>query len=275
VSSAAPNAASACESVVELAGVHVSYDGKQTWALRGVDLRVARSERWVVIGPNGCGKSTLVQLVSGYLHPSNGELTLLGGRLGHGVDWRALRTRVAVVSAAFAKMVRPELCGRDLVMTAKHGALEPWWHEWTEADRERAQGLLDAAGFGHLGDRAFGVCSEGERQQIQLARSLMRPPELLVLDEPAAGLDLGARERLVARLAHVAASPEIPGVVLVTHHVEEIAPGFTHALVLRAGETVASGPLTEALTSDTVSSAFDLAVDVRHEHGRVSVALRR
>jgi iron complex transport system ATP-binding protein len=256
--------------LVELSEVGVSFDGKVTWALQNVNLQVNPGERWVVLGPNGSGKSTMVQLVSGYLHPSVGALSLFGGQLGKGVDWRKLRLGVGVMSAAFAKMVRPELTGQDVVMTAKNGALEPWWHEYDDDDRTRAYELLKAGGFGYLATREFGVCSEGERQQIQLARVLMANPKLLVLDEPAAGLDLGARERLVARMAAVAADPTVPGLVLVTHHVEEIAPGFTHALVLRKGEVVAQGPFDETLTSEIVSHAFDVNVTIDRNGGRLN-----
>ena len=203
-----------------------------------------------------------------------GDLSLLGARLGSGVDWRIHRTRISVVSAAFAKMVRPELEGRDVVMTAKFAALEPWWHTYDDADRARAEGLLSAAGFGYLADRRFGTMSEGERQQVQLARTLMGVPELVVLDEPAAGLDLGARERLVARLGAIAADPTIPAAVLVTHHLEEIPPGFTHALLLRRGRVVASGPIGEAITSDTVSTAFEVPVDVIAGNGRFAARIR-
>jgi iron complex transport system ATP-binding protein len=256
--------------LVELADVGVSFDGKSTWALQNVNLQVQAGERWVVLGPNGSGKSTMVQLVSGYLHPSVGALSLFGGQLGKGVDWRKLRLGVGVMSAAFAKMVRPELTGQDVVMTAKNGALEPWWHEYDDDDRTRAYDLLNAGGFGYLATREFGVCSEGERQQIQLARVLMANPKLLVLDEPAAGLDLGARERLVARMAAVASDPSVPGLMLVTHHVEEIAPGFTHALVLRKGEVVAQGPFDETLTSETISHAFDVNVTIDRNAGRLN-----
>ena len=261
--------------LVALRGVGVSHDGRATWALRDLDLEVRRGERWVVLGPNGSGKTTLVQLVTGYLHPSVGELVLLGGRLGHGVDWRRLRTRIGVVSAAFAKMLRPEIDALDVVMTAKHAALEPWWHEYDDADRARALALLDAAGFAHLADRPFGVLSEGERQQVQLARTLMGAPELLVLDEPAAGLDLGARERLVGRMAAVAADPRVPGMVLVTHHVEEIPPGMTHALILRSGTVVAAGPIGEVVTGPVVSEAFGVDVEVEPSgRGRFACRIR-
>ncbi len=248
--------------------VGVSFDGKESWALRNLTVTAQTGERWVVIGPNGSGKSTFVQLATGWLHPSVGDISLLGAQLGKGVDWRLLRTRIGVVSASFAKLVRPELLARDVVMTARYGALEPWWHEYSYEDRRRAFDLLHAAGFDYLADRAFGVCSEGERQQIQLARALMASPKLLVLDEPAAGLDLGARERFVQRLTEVVADPEIPGVVLVTHHVEEIAPGFTHALVLRGGVAVTQGPIHDVLTSESVSEAFEVKVVLERNQDR-------
>ncbi len=256
-----------------MAGLGVSYNGLETWALRDVDVVVESGQRWVVLGPNGSGKSTFVQLITGYLHPTKGDFALLGGRLGQGVDWRKMRTRIGCVSAAFAKMLRPELSGLNAVMTAKYAALETWWHDYTDDDAARAQSLLDAGGFGYLSDRSFGVMSEGERQQVQLARSLMVTPELLVLDEPAAGLDLGARERLVARMAAVAADPTIAAMVLVTHHVEEIPPGMTHALLLRAGQVVAQGPIADVLTSTTVSSTFDLRVTIESREGRFSVRI--
>ncbi len=261
------------QSLVEMNGLGVSYDGDGVWALRSVDLRIETGERWVILGPNGSGKSTFVQLITGYLHPTVGEFVLLGGQLGKGVDWRKMRTRINCVSAAFAKMLRPELTGRDAVMTAKFGALETWWHEYSDDDRMRADGLLEAAGFGYLADRGFGVMSEGERQQVQLARSLMLTPELLVLDEPAAGLDLGARERLVGRMADVAADPSIPAMVLVTHHVEEIPAGMTHALLLRSGSVVAQGAIDDVLTSANVSATFDLEVTIESRAGRFSARL--
>ena len=279
VSSVAPSATASSavdESgfLVGLRGIGVSYDAKETWALQNLDLVVHPGERWVVLGPNGCGKTTFVQLITGYLHPTVGDLSLLGARLGRGVDWRLLRTRLGVVSAAFAKMVRPELLAADVVMTAKYAALEPWWHEYSEEDRDRAQTLLDAGGFGYLAARPFGVLSEGERQQVQLARSLMTNPDLLVLDEPAAGLDLGARERLVARIAAIAGNADLPGAVLITHHVEEIPPGFTHALLLRAGHTVASGPIEQTLQSSTVSEAFGVDVRLTFDEGRFAARVR-
>ena len=256
--------------LAKLVGVSVSYDG-MTDVLSDVDFSVSSGERWVVIGPNGCGKSTMVQLLTGFLHPSRGDYTLLGERLGSGVDWRKHRTQIGFVSAALAKQMRVGISAADVVMTALHGALEPWWHEYSDRDRMRAVHLLEAAGYGYVASRPFGVLSDGERQQVMLARSLMRPPKLLVLDEPAAGLDLGNRERLIARLSAVAlgdGADGAAGMVLVTHHVEEIAPGFTHALLLREGRVVAAGAIDDVLTDDNVSAAIGLSVKLRRDDDR-------
>lgn len=258
---------------VDVTDLSLSHDGGLSWALRDLTLRVAAGERWVVLGPNGCGKSTLVQIITGWLHASTGDVALLGARLGQGVDWRRHRERIGVVSAAFAKLIRPEIEARDVVMTAMHAALEPWWHEYSDEDRTRAGQLLVDAGFGYLAHRPFGALSEGERQQVQLARTLMGRAELLVLDEPAAGLDLGARERFVGRLGAVAADRTIPAIVLVTHHLEEIPGAFTHALLLRAGQSVAQGPIDEVLTSPNVSDTFNLQVTVTADGGRFGVRL--
>ncbi len=253
--------------LAQLVGVSVSYDGA-TDVLRDVNFAISSGERWVIIGPNGCGKSTMVQLLTGFLHPSRGEYSLLGARLGSGVDWRKHRTQIGFVSAALAKQMRPQIAAVDVVMTALHGALEPWWHEYSDEDHQRAYHLLEAAGYGYVASREFGVLSEGERQQVMLARSLMRPPRLLVLDEPAAGLDLGNRERLIARLSAVAGDhggDGVDGMVLVTHHVEEIAPGFTHALLLREGRVVAAGAIDDVLTDGNVSDAIGLSVTLRRD----------
>jgi iron complex transport system ATP-binding protein len=251
-----------------LTDVRLSHDGGTNWALDGLSLQVHDHERWVILGPNGSGKSTLVQIVTGWLHTSRGDVAILGARLGKGVDWRLHRQRVGVVSAAFAKLLRTDLPAQDVVMTAKHAALEPWWHEYSDEDRQRAYDLLDVGGFGYLAQRNFGALSEGERQQVQLARTLMGNPDLLVLDEPAAGLDLGARERLVGRLTELAADPSPMPIVLVTHHLEEVPVGFTHALLLRNGRAVAQGPIADVLTSANVSETFGLSVDVDRVAGR-------
>ncbi|HET9071525.1 MAG TPA: ATP-binding cassette domain-containing protein [Acidimicrobiales bacterium] len=247
----------------------VDLDRVSTPILQQVAFTVEAGERWAVLGPNGSGKTTLLELASGYLHPTRGTVEVLGERLGR-TDVRALRPRVGLVSASVAKMLQPGLTGTEVVMSAAHGALEPWWHRYDDRDRARARALLEAAGFGHTAERPFGVLSEGERQQVLLARTLMAEPDLLLLDEPAAGLDLGGRERLVARLASLAGDPAAPPIVLVTHHVEEIPGGFDHALLLRAGEVVAAGPIAEALRAETLSATFGLRLALDRSDGRWS-----
>jgi iron complex transport system ATP-binding protein len=239
----------------------------QTLVLRDVSWRVATGERWAVLGPNGSGKTTMLQLASGYLHPSRGTVAILGQSLGR-VDVRRLRERIGVVSAAVAKMLVPSVSARDIVMSARHAALEPWWHEYSTDDQSAAQALLDRAGFGGVADRPYGVLSEGERQQVLLARTLMGEPDLLLLDEPAAGLDIAGRERFLAGLATLAADASSPPIVLVTHHVEEIPSHFSHLLLLRQGGVVAAGPLATTLTSANLSACFDLPLAVTGAGGR-------
>lgn len=235
--------------------------------LRGVDWSVADRECWAVLGPNGSGKTTMLQLASGYLHPTRGSVDILGYRLGR-VDVRKLRERIGVVSAAVARMLVGRVSAQNVVMSARHAALEPWWHTYDAADQTRARELLAEAGFEAVADRPFAVLSEGERQQVLLARTLMAEPDLLLFDEPAAGLDVGGRERLVARLGRLADDPLAPPLVLVTHHVEEIPAGFTHLLLLREGKVVVAGPITDALRADALSECFGIALTLRCEAGR-------
>jgi iron complex transport system ATP-binding protein len=237
--------------------------------LARVDWVVAPSDRWVVIGANGSGKTSLLRLAGAQVRPSMGTVDVLGKRLGR-TDMRELRHRIGVASAAVTDQLRPGLSAHDAVVTARHGALEPWWHDYATDDHQRADGLLDAMGCGAFRDRPIGTLSQGERQRVVLARALMPRPGILLLDEPAAGLDLAAREALVSRLAALAADPEAPPVVLVTHHVEEIPPGVTHALLLREGQVVTSGPIDTTLTGDNLSAAFDLTVKLERHDDRWS-----
>lgn len=225
--------------------------------LDSIEWTVEPDQRWVVLGPNGCGKTSLVRVASLYLHPSSGTVEVLGQRLG-GCDVRTLRARIGVTSQAFADLLRPDLAATDVVMTARHAALEPWWHRYDDDDRIRAQVLLDRLGVAHTADRAFGSLSSGERQRVQLARTLMADPDLLLLDEPAAGLDISAREDLVDRLGVLAVDPTTPATVMVTHHVEEIPPGFTHALLMRGGSVMAAGPVDQVVTAVSLSACFGL-----------------
>jgi iron complex transport system ATP-binding protein len=248
---------------------HVSVLRDGTALLDDITWSVGMTDRWALLGPNGSGKTTLLRVAGSALWPTRGVVEVLGERLG-GVDMRELRKRIAVVSASVTRTLRPEIPALDVVLTGRHAALETWWNEYTDADRDEAHGLLDEAGFGgaRFAERPFGLLSEGERQQVLLARALMGRPELLLMDEPAAGLDLGARERLLGRLAELAADPDVPPLVLVTHHLEEIPPGVTHAALLRGARLLAAGPVDEVLNGDAVSEAFGIAVDVERRGGR-------
>jgi iron complex transport system ATP-binding protein len=241
--------------VVELAGVSVVRGTARL--VDGVDWVVEDSDRWVVIGPNGAGKTTLLQILAAQLHPTSGLVGLLGEVIG-AVDVFELRPRIGLTSAALADRLPRSEQVSDVVVSASYGVLGRWREEYDETDHKRAAGLLDELGIGHLADRTFGTLSEGERKRVQIARALMTDPELMLLDEPAAGLDLAGREQLLRALSGIAADAAAPSIVLVTHHVEEIPPGFTHALLLREGRVVRAGPIDEALTSESLSTAFGL-----------------
>jgi prolyl oligopeptidase len=235
--------------------------------LRALDLAVPAGARCLLVGANGSGKTTLLRLAGGWLFPTTGTVDVLGQRLGR-VDVRTLRRRLGYASGALTSQLRGSATGLEIVMAAKYAALETWWHSYDDADRARARALLDRMGCGHLADRPIATASDGERQRVQLARTLMVDPDLLLLDEPTAGLDLGGREALVGRLADLAAAPDAPPTVLVTHHTEEIPPGFTHALLLRSGGVLAAGPLDETLTAATLSACFEVAVTLERRNGR-------
>jgi len=232
-----------------------------------VDLAVASDERWVVLGPNGAGKSTLLSIASGRLFPTSGAVGILGERLGQ-VDVFELRPRIGLASTALAGSVPGTEKVRDVVVTAAYGVTGRWNEEYDPADEERAGELLALLGVAHLADRMFGTLSDGERKRTQIARALMTDPELLLLDEPAGGLDLGGREDLLRRLTALAGDPDAPTTVLVTHHVEEIPVGTTHALLLRQGAVVAAGPVETTLTSQNLSATFGLALEVTARGGR-------
>jgi iron complex transport system ATP-binding protein len=244
----------------------------ETQVLRGVSLRVQTDDRWVILGANGAGKTTLLRIAALYQHPSSGTVVVLGKRLGR-VDVRELRERIAFSSPAIAAKLEPSMTAAEVVMTAKYAALAPWWHRYDDADRTRARSLLERFGCGFLAEHLFPTLSAGERQRVLLARALMRDPELVLLDEPTAGLDIGGREQLLSDLAALASAPAAAPVVLVTHHLEEIPPGFTHALVLRNGETIASGPLAGTLTDAVLTECFGVALRVEHTDDRFTARL--
>jgi iron complex transport system ATP-binding protein len=230
--------------------------GPVTWA-------VELDERWVVIGPNGAGKTSLLRIAAAMEHPSSGTAYVLGERLGK-TDMSELRSRVGLSSSALSQRVPEGELVKDLVVSAGYAVLGRWRERYDDVDYEQAIDMLESVGAEHLSDRTYETLSEGERKRVLIARSLMTDPELLLLDEPAAGLDLGGREELVARLADLAADPDSPATVLVTHHVEEIPPGFSHCLILSEGKVVDSGLLTDVLTADNLSKAFgqSIALDI-------------
>ncbi|MBO3745794.1 ABC transporter ATP-binding protein [Streptosporangiaceae bacterium NEAU-GS5] len=249
--------------VLRMQDVAVRRDGAAL--LRGIDWTVLEDERWVVIGPNGAGKTTLLQVAAALIYPTEGSVEILGERLGQ-VDVFELRPRIGLASSALAERVPPDEKVIDLVLTASYAILGRWTEEYDSHDLTRAVELIDQLGCAHLIRRRFGTLSEGERKRVQIARALMPDPELLLLDEPAAGLDVAAREDLVRRLNFLATDPKAPTTVLVTHHVEEIPAGFTHALLLRQGSIVAQGPIDYVLTADNLSLAFGLRLGL--ERGR-------
>jgi iron complex transport system ATP-binding protein len=251
--------------VVDVRGLTVRRGGRTI--LGPLDLTIRDGERWAVLGPNGSGKTTLLSCMGLELWPTAGTIDVLGERYGR-VDSRELRRRIGSAGSAIEGGLRPDLTPATLVMTARHAATEPWWHVYTDTDRDRARALLDDLGLGAVADHAFGTLSAGERRRTSIARALMPDPDLLLLDEPAASLDLGARETLLADLAKLAAADRPRAIVLVSHHVEEIPPDFTHGLVLAGSGVVAAGPLGDVLCDDVLSRAFGLPIRVERRDGR-------
>jgi len=257
--------ASFADPVIALVDVSVRRAGRTI--LGPLDWTVGAGERWVVIGPNGSGKTTLVQVASTNLWPTSGTVRVLGSTIGR-IDARELRRRVGYASAIQEPAFDPTLSARDVVMSARHGALAPWWHPFDDADRSRAEELLDRLGVGWLADRQIGLLSTGERRRVQIARALMPDTELLILDEPAAGLDVGAREMLVRDLGRLAALDRPAAIVLVTHHVEEIPDAFGHALVLASGRIGAAGSIEAVLGGPAPAVAFGVPLRIARRDGR-------
>lgn len=240
-----------------------------TVILDKVSWSVSEGERWVVLGANGAGKTTLMQIASARMHPTSGTAEILGERMGR-VDVFELRPRIGLASAALADRIPGGEIVLDVVLTASYGVTGRWRESYDPMDVARAKDLLAAFGVERFADRMFGTLSEGERKRVQIARALMTDPELLILDEPAAGLDLGGREELVAALSELANYPLAPVLVLITHHVEEVPPGFTHALLMKDGGVVAAGELDRVMTPQNLSSTFGLELLVSRHEGRFS-----
>lgn len=250
---------------LRLDGVGFIRDGRPI--ITDVTWEVTDGQRWVMLGANGSGKTTLLRIAALYEHPTTGTVEVLGQRLGR-TDVRRLRHRVGFVSPALAQMLRPHLTAADVVMTSRHGALEPWWHDYTDADRQRAEELLAQVGAEGLAPRTIATLSSGERQRVQIARSLMTAPGLVLLDEPASTLDLGGREMLIADLTRLAADAGAPPLVLVTHRPEEIPPNFTHAILLKDGQVLTQGPIDAVLTSQSLSTCFGVPLELEHHNNR-------
>ncbi len=239
--------------VVELSDVTVERDGNDI--LSHVNWVVHPHERWVIMGSNGAGKTTMMQVCAGYIHPTTGAAKVLGYELGK-TDVRELRTLIGISSAAIAALLPADETVFDSVLTSAHGITGRWRERYDEIDYSRAAKMIEAWNLSELQNQSIGTLSEGERKRVQIARALMCDPELLILDEPAAGLDVAGREDLIERLSALAKDPLAPALVLVTHHVEEIPPNFTHAMLLRNGRVSASGEISKIITSEPMSEAF-------------------
>ncbi|WP_119697560.1 ABC transporter ATP-binding protein [Microbacterium halotolerans] len=252
-------------SVLEFSDVVVRRGGRNI--VDELNWSVNDDERWVVLGPNGAGKTTLLQLADTFMHPTSGEVTILGETLGK-TNVFELRPRIGFTSSALARRVPADETVLNVVMTAAYSVLGRWNEEYEGIDEERAREVLRDWALDHLADRVFGTLSDGERKRVMIARAIMTDPELLLLDEPSASLDLGSREVLLGLLSTFAKSPLTPAMVMVTHHVEEIPPGFTHVLLLREGRTVAAGPIAETLTRENLTEAFGMQIALAEAGGR-------
>lgn len=259
-------------SVLKLNRVTVSRGNKNI--LDTINWTVQDGERWVVLGPNGAGKTTLLSIAAARLHPTAGEVDILDEILG-AVDVFELRPRIGISSAPVAAQIPANETVLNVVITAAYGVAGRWNEEYDSFDDNQGKALLDDWGIAHLADRTFGSLSEGEKKRALIARALMTDPEMLILDEPGAGMDIAGREDLVARLTNLALDPGAPATILVTHHLEEIPAGFTHALLLRDSKVVAAGPIEDTITTENVSATYGLDLDLTtHSNGRFSAFAR-
>lgn len=250
--------------ILDVANLQVTRG--RTAILRGVNWRVHPGEHWVLLGANGSGKTSLLKSLTGFLSPTAGEITVLGRRYGES-DWRDLRLKIGVVTSAFAAAIPPAEAARDTVVSGKFAQLD-LWHRVAQADRRAAARQLRFVGLGRIADREWAYLSQGERQRVLIARALMARPELLILDEPCAGLDPVAREKFLRFLRQLARNRRAPALVLVTHHVEEIVPGFSHVLLLRGGRAIAAGRRRSVLTSENLSLTFGARLRLGQAGGR-------
>jgi len=252
-------------SALDLTDVVVRREGRNI--VDRVTWSVSEDQRWVVLGPNGAGKTTLLQLADTLMHPTSGTVTVLGETLGR-TDVFELRPRIGFASSAMARRIPRDETVLNTVMTAAFSVMGRWNEDYEAIDERRARRVLADWHLEHLAERLFGTLSDGEQKRVQIARAVMTDPELLLLDEPTASLDLGAREELLQLLSGYAESPTTPAMVMVTHHVEEIPVGFTHVLLLREGGVVAAGPLAETLTAEALTEAFGMPIVLTQDGGR-------
>lgn len=252
-------------SALEFTDVVVRREGRNI--IDHVTWQVQDDQRWVVLGPNGAGKTTLLQLADTLMHPTSGTVTVLGETLGR-TDVFEVRPRIGFASSAMAKRIPRDETVLNSVLTAAYSVLGRWNEEYEGIDERRAMRVLAEWKLDHLAERLFGTLSDGEQKRVQIARAVMTDPELLLLDEPTASLDLGSREELLALLSGYASSPSTPAMLMVTHHVEEIPVGFTHVLLIREGKVVAAGPIAESLTAETLTEAFGMPITLTTEAGR-------
>jgi iron complex transport system ATP-binding protein len=259
------------QDILKVTGLRVARG--HTEILRGVDWRVLRGEHWVILGPNGCGKTSLLKSITGYLAPSAGEVSLLGKTYGQ-ADWRDLRLKVGIVTSALQASIPPAESAVETVVSGRYAQLD-LWAKPTRADTRAALRRLRFVGASALAHREWSFLSQGERQRVLIARSLMAKPRLLILDEPCAGLDPVAREEFLWFVESLARRRRGPALVLVTHHAEEIMPSFTHALLLRAGRVFGSGPRKRVVTTRGLSGVFGSKVSVRTSRGRYRTLVGR
>lgn len=257
--------------VLQLSDVTIVRDG--TTILDSISWTVNDDERWVILGPNGAGKTTILQIAAALIHPTSGTATVLDAAVGR-TDVFELRPRIGFASTALARRIPGTETVLDVVLTAAWAVTGRWNEDYEDVDTRRAQRVLAEWKLDRLENRRFGDLSDGEQKRVQIARSVMTDPELLLLDEPAASLDLGAREELLQILGGYASAPTAPAIVMVTHHVEEIPVGFSHALVLGRGVVRAAGPIREVMTDEVLGDAFGLALAVEERDGRFSARAR-
>lgn len=241
--------------------------------LNNVDWQVSSNQRWVIVGPNGAGKTTLLRVAASQIHPSTGTAKLLGSTLGE-VNVFELRTRIGFASNAMSAHIPNSETVLDAVMTASYGITGRWNEKYDDVDERRARRVLAEWQLGEMADRPFGTLSDGEKKRAQIARSVMPDPEILLLDEPVASLDMAAREHTISVLGSYASAPTAPAIVMVTHHIEEIPKGFTHALILSGGQVYAAGEIDSTLTSEKISGAFGFGLEVSRDGERFRVRAR-